>query len=173
MRSPRVRSDASAWAPGLVAVVLAVTPAPSCATRRSGDPVEHRPVAVAELVESLWQSQEGARRAITAEDFAEVHAYEADLDVALHDLEASADALPEPRRQSAHELLGSLFEVVDGLHEGAELRDARTLGALLIRLGILVGQLEPILVGPASDDSPASTRAPEHRGRDNTRKVSP
>ena len=119
-------------------------------------------------MESLWQSQEGTRRAVAAENFDEVHAYEADLDAALHDLEESVDALPEPRRQATHELLASLFEVVDGLHEGAELRDSAALGALVVRLGILVGQLESVLTEPTSSGPPTTRRTPGHRERGKT-----
>lgn len=158
--------DHRPWAVALAVGALSVAAAPSDAARRPTAPTEHAPVEAAEVIEFLWSSQEGAKRAVAAEDFDAVHGYEFDIDAALHDLEASADALPEPRRQAAHERLAALFEVVDGLHEGAELGDSRALAALLVRLGILIGQLEPVLMEPTSGDSHASS--PDSANRQNT-----
>lgn len=127
----------------LVALAIAgsIVPAQALPDRTGPPGLPGRP-DLAEIVQDLWETHDLAKRAAQAQSFEEIHDFEADLDSAFHALELLEEQLPKTEKDTAHELLGALFEVVSGLHEAAERSDPRSLATHLTRLSILIGKVE-------------------------------
>lgn len=151
-----VRFRRGAWAVALCFVLVAApSQAPAAISSAGpGEPASHEP-AIEVVVQALWEAHGAAERAVETGDSEAIHEFEAEIDDGVHSLEERVNALPESRREHAYGLLDALFGAIDSLHEGADSGSARALHPTIVRLGLLIGQIEALFLEPGSEGAPA------------------